>query len=149
MPAGVGVEWLFDEYVSAELQGGFVQSFTTDLNPNLETNNDSYISALAGLRVRGGNPNKDTDGDGLTDREERRIGTNPRNADTDGDGLTDGAEYNTHRTDPLKADTDGDGLNDGAEVNQHHTDPLKADTDADGLTDGAEVNEHMTNPLLD
>jgi len=34
----------------------------------------------------------DSDGDGLTDEEERRRGTNPFNADTDGDGYPDGLE---------------------------------------------------------
>ncbi|MCZ4499722.1 MAG: hypothetical protein JWQ74_2275 [Marmoricola sp.] len=77
----------------------------------------------------------DTDGDGLTDAQERRLGTNPTKADTDGDGLKDGAEVNgititskirlpgrsfvaigLVRTNPLRADTDGDGLKDGAEV---------------------------------
>lgn len=34
----------------------------------------------------------DSDGDGLTDEEERRLGTNPLNPDTDGDGYPDGLE---------------------------------------------------------
>jgi YD repeat-containing protein len=34
----------------------------------------------------------DSDGDGLTDEEERRIGTDPFNPDTDGDGYPDGLE---------------------------------------------------------
>ncbi len=88
----------------------------------------------------------DTDGDGLTDAEERDLGTDPNNPDTDGDGLTDAEEVDEYDTDPLEADTDGDGLSDGDEVNSHNTDPLKEDTDGDGLTDGAEVNEHRTNP---
>jgi len=32
----------------------------------------------------------DSDGDGLTDAEERDLGTDPNNADTDGDGVNDG-----------------------------------------------------------
>jgi hypothetical protein len=32
---------------------------------------------------------EDTNGDGLTDLEERRLGTNPRDRDTTGDGITD------------------------------------------------------------
>jgi hypothetical protein len=35
----------------------------------------------------------DSDGDGLNDAEEVRIGTDPCNKDTDGDGVTDGFEY--------------------------------------------------------
>lgn len=54
----------------------------------------------------------DSDGDGLTDDEERRLGTNPFNPDTDGDGIPDGDEV-ALGTDPLRADTDGDGIIDG------------------------------------
>lgn len=35
---------------------------------------------------------KDSDGDGLTDIEERRLGTDPNKADTDGDGDPDGVD---------------------------------------------------------
>ncbi|WP_395094928.1 PQQ-binding-like beta-propeller repeat protein [Armatimonas sp.] len=35
---------------------------------------------------------KDTDGDGLTDLVEARLGTNPNKADTDGDGLSDAVD---------------------------------------------------------
>ncbi|MDK8238684.1 hypothetical protein, partial [Actinomyces urogenitalis] len=56
----------------------------------------------------------DTDGDGLTDSEEEKIGTDPKNPDTDGDGLTDGEEKKIG-TDPKNPDTDGDGLTDGDE----------------------------------
>lgn len=69
--------------------------------------------------------NKDTDGDGVTDKQEEIDGTNPLVDDTDGDGLTDGQEK-TLGTNPLVADTDGDGINDGDEVT-NGTDPLVAD----------------------
>lgn len=58
---------------------------------------------------------EDFDGDGISNQEEKTLGTDPLNPDTDGDGLDDGEE-NRLGTDPLKADTDGDGLNDGYEV---------------------------------
>ncbi|WP_133241161.1 binary toxin-like calcium binding domain-containing protein [Nocardioides gansuensis] len=87
----------------------------------------------------------DSDGDGLTDDQEKQIGTDPGNPDTDCDGLNDGAEVNTHGTNPTKADTDGDGLVDGAEVNTYGTDPLDPDTDNGGVPDGAEVWQG-TNP---
>ncbi|GEM_PF-3001052 len=61
-------------------------------------------------------PGKDTDGDGLTDDEERVLGTDPTLPDTDGDGLTDREEVRVFGTDPLKTDTDGDGFSDGQEV---------------------------------
>lgn len=59
----------------------------------------------------------DSDGDGLTDREEALYGTNPLLVDTDGDGLSDYEEIKIYGTDPLNPDTDGDGYTDGEEVN--------------------------------
>lgn len=59
---------------------------------------------------------KDTDKDGLTDDQEKKLGTDPTNPDTDADGLNDGAEVNIWGTDPLNKDTDGDGFTDGQEV---------------------------------
>ncbi len=46
----------------------------------------------------------DTDGDGLTDEEERQIGTDPLLADTDGDGLED-ADERMRGSDPLDAES--------------------------------------------
>lgn len=100
------------------------------------------------LRIGTDPNNPDTDGDGLSDGDEvKRYGTDPRNRDTDGDGLTDGEEVLSHRTDPLNPDTDGDGLNDGDEVKKHRTNPLKADTDGDGLSDFDEIFKYKTDPL--
>ena len=44
--------------------------------------------------------NADCDSDGLTNKEEKDLGTDPKNADTDGDGVLDGTEV-TDGTDPL------------------------------------------------
>lgn len=68
----------------------------------------------------------DLDGDGLSNRTEKRIGTNPRRADSDRDGLRDGRELRLG-TNPRKADTDGDGETDAYEV-ANGTDPLVAET---------------------
>lgn len=54
----------------------------------------------------------DTDGDGLTNADEQRLGTNPQRIDSDNDGLTDKFEIETLKTNPLKADTDGNGISD-------------------------------------
>jgi len=58
----------------------------------------------------------DSDKDGLTDAEEKQLGTDPNQADTDGDQLSDYDEVKKWHTDPLKIDTDGDGYPDGEEV---------------------------------
>ena len=88
---------------------------------------------------------KDTDNDGLTDKEEKKYGTNPLVKDTDKDGLTDGEEVKKYKTNPTVADTDKDGLRDGDEV-ALGTNPRKKDTDGDGLNDGDEVKAG-TKPL--
>ncbi len=59
---------------------------------------------------------QDTDQDGLSDQEERALGTNVYNIDSDNDGLFDREEVKTYKTDPLNPDTDGDGYKDGEEV---------------------------------
>jgi hypothetical protein len=81
----------------------------------------------------------DSDSDILTDKNEIELGTNPMVADTDGDGLSDGDEITIYHTDPLKKDTDGDGLLDAAELFTYHTNPLKADSDGDGFSDSTEI----------
>ena len=73
----------------------------------------------------------DADSDGLSNREEAELGTDPESADSDDDGLDDLAEVDGG-TDPLVADSDGDGLNDGEEVNDYGSDPNVVDTDGDG-----------------
>ncbi len=80
--------------------------------------------------------NKDTDKDGLKDKEEKKLGTDPKKADTDGDGIKDKAEVDAG-TNPKKKDTDGDGLSDKKE-REYGSNPKKADTDDDGLNDAQE-----------
>lgn len=110
----------------------------------------------------------DTDGDGVSDDEEKRIGTDPSKCDTDVDGLSDGVELEKiqpvskdgchglqpagtnyerpHIMDPLNPDSDGDGLEDGEEdknengwVDPDESDPSIEDTDGDGLDDYIET----------
>jgi hypothetical protein len=66
----------------------------------------------------------DRDGDGLSNADERRLGSELDRADTDGDTLDDGEEV-ALGTDPLDADTDDDRYVDGDEVLEG-TDPLDA-----------------------
>jgi len=63
---------------------------------------------------------RDPDGDGRTNLEEYRSGTNPLVSgndalDSDGDGMSDIQEY-AWGTNPRNRDTDGDGVEDGIEV---------------------------------
>jgi len=67
-----------------------------------------------------GVPDRDSDGDGLLDSEEKILGTNPNKADTDGDGRNDGLEVE-RGTNPLvvdlfptfvRNDFDGDAISD-------------------------------------
>jgi outer membrane protein OmpA-like peptidoglycan-associated protein len=101
-----------------------------------------------GLHFYLGNTDEDDDdGDGLSNGEEARLGTDPLNPDSDGDGLSDGDEVKVYHTNPLNPDTDGDGLPDGEEVFKYHTDPGKYDTDGDGLSDYEELFRYHTDPL--
>ena len=79
----------------------------------------------------------DTDNDGINDAMEYKWWTNPNASDTDGDGINDGKEIEIN-TNPNASDTDGDGLDDYKEL-QTGTDPKKIDTDEDGLADGIDM----------
>ncbi len=58
----------------------------------------------------------DSDNDGLSDEEERALGTDILLSDTDGDGLFDREEVKVYKTNPLDRDTDRDTFSDGQEV---------------------------------
>ncbi|MCA1040501.1 hypothetical protein LCM00_13390 [Bacillus infantis] len=119
----------------------------------------SFMESLIELKFSAPAPireENDSDGDGLTDREENRLGTDPFNPDTDGDGITDYLEVRSYKTNPLHADTDGDGLTDLFEIVYHSSssifiditnvsayspkdlNPLIKDTNSNGIPDGSE-----------
>jgi uncharacterized repeat protein (TIGR01451 family) len=75
----------------------------------------------------------DTDADGLGDKLESQLGTDPNDGDSDDDGVPDGKEPNP------ASDTDGDGL----------IDALDPDSDNDGLFDGTELGLDCSNPATD
>ena len=133
----------------------------TNLNGRIDAGETNPSDASDDGSSGEGPADRDSDGDGLSDTDEIRIGTDPDNPDTDGDRISDGAEvgadgqYDEDRdTDPLDADTDDDGLSDGFEADvdeqqppSRDTDPLNPDTDGDGLLDGTELG--VTEPIPD
>lgn len=145
-PGGIGVQIRMGDRVSFEASGGINYTLTDELNAVKRFANDAFANYQVGLTVVGESGEADPDGDGLTNNEEKQLGTDKKNPDTDGDGLKDGAEVKQYSTNPLKADSDGDTLSDGDEVNKYSTNPNKADSDDDGLSDSAEINTHKTNP---
>lgn len=78
------------------LVGGGILYFNGNLGgvDGLEDSGDQTSSVIDSVSddVDIENPNKDTDGDGLTDVEEKGFGTDMNNEDTDGDGYLDGQE---------------------------------------------------------
>jgi outer membrane protein OmpA-like peptidoglycan-associated protein len=132
---------------SLDVNAGYHYIFSDNINAIVkDATNDGFLSLQAGLTLVGDDINGDKDGDGLTNGEEKKLGTNPNLADSDGDGLNDGDEVHNFMTNPLNADSDGDGLSDYAEVSTHKTNPNKADSDGDGLDDKAEVYTYNTDP---
>lgn len=144
---GFGIEKVLSENLSLDLHLSGNHSLSDKLEPELDDQNDGNWNLVLGVIFRLPRGDADSDGDGLTNDEEKKLGTDSKNPDSDGDGLTDGQEVNKYKTDPLNSDTDGDGLKDGAEVKDYETDPLKKDTDGDGLSDGQEILSTKTDPL--
>ncbi|MEE9325831.1 MAG: OmpA family protein [Cocleimonas sp.] len=99
----------------------------------------------------------DTDGDGLSDFEEARLGTDPLLTDTDNDKTPDSEEIGVNLDSPLDTDKDGiidaldlDDDNDGIPTlieSQIGTSPLYADTDEDGILDADEIGADTNNPI--
>ncbi|WP_161629773.1 RHS repeat protein [Desulfogranum japonicum] len=124
--------------------------FTTvrDLEYDLKTAQpDNELVSVTAMLVKGSGriddviaykdipTNLDSDGDSITDRDERdTYGTSPYAADTDQDGIDDGEEL-TYWGDAWNADSDVDGV-----INL-----LDQDADNDGITDGLE-KEAGTDP---
>ena len=79
--------------------------------PTTDNTNTASTGGSGGGGGGGAGP-KDSDGDGVPDRQEQLDGTDPLNPDTDHDGLND-FEERVAGTDPNNPDTDGDGTIDG------------------------------------
>jgi outer membrane protein OmpA-like peptidoglycan-associated protein len=147
VPVGGGLQYFFETNTAIELSGTYHYAVTENLDDVASGKNDSYWTVSLNLFAFFRSGTDDADGDGLTDEEERILGTDPHNPDTDGDGISDGDEVHKYHTNPLKKDTDGDGLTDYEEIFIYHTDPNNWDTDGDGLSDGDEVHIYHTDPL--
>lgn len=103
----------------------------------------------------------DSDGDGLSDSEEDKLGTDPTNADTDADGFNDLLEVRLAAAgfdaldgsdadcqvapgdDFNQRDDDGDGLR-NCEERFLGTNQRLFDTDADGLSDRTEIMAQLS-----
>jgi hypothetical protein len=131
---------------SVSIDGGFWTVFSSNKsiqNPELNfdeivVNNGDFVSISF---------SKDSDRDNLADREEVIRGTNIHSIDTDGDGLDDfdearvgwdisvvGSAIRHVYPDPKNDDFDGDTLTDSQEK-QKGTDPYLKDTDDDSVMD--------------
>ncbi|SDZ75284.1 hypothetical protein SAMN05660964_00137 [Thiothrix caldifontis] len=83
-------------------------------------------------------PKGDPDGDGVSNEDEAKLGTDPKKPDTDGDGLNDGDEVKAG-TNPLNKDSDGDGIDDKTEVGADPSKPI--DTDGDGKPNALDTDD--------
>ena len=112
---------------------------------------------------------EDSDGDGLSDQYEAKIGTEIYLADTDGDGIDDGIEVGSNLDKPLDSDGDKrinaldyDDDNDGLPtILENHskkysdidgdglTNHLDSDSDNDGILDGVEAGVLKQDENLD
>lgn len=88
----------------------FIENKVENINTPVVVNTDVNVVLV--------NQVKDTDGDGLSDDEEKDLGTDHNKTDSDNDGLFDREEVKVYKTDPKDPDTDGDGMVDGQEVKQ-------------------------------
>lgn len=147
---GGGVMWHFnDEWAVRADWVGMIRGFGDA--PSSSSIMDAgivwYWAANVPVKPVAISATKDSDGDGLSDREEEeKYHTDPYERDSDKDGLDDGQEVKVYGTDPNAKDTDLDMLNDGYEVNVSKTDPRNPDTDGGGVSDGHEVLEDGTDP---
>ena len=99
----------------------------------------------------------DTDGDGLSDNEEARLGTDPFLLDTDKDSIPDNEEVGVNLDSPL--DTDKDNIIDALDNDDDNvgvltiteeligTSSLRSDTDDDGIADTIEVGNLPNTPI--
>ncbi|CAN5646068.1 hypothetical protein BH24ACT21_BH24ACT21_13680 [soil metagenome] len=100
------------ESADADTEGSTTDTTTGDDSDDGDGSTTGEDTTQGGSTTGGGSTNggggngggggaRDSDNDGLSDRREQALGTDPNNPDTDGDGTPDGRD-----------DSDGDGLPD-------------------------------------
>ena len=99
---------------------------------DLEHWQTSMPSKVQGKGEAGEKMGSDADGDGLTDEEEARIGTDPLDPDTDKDGLLDGEEVK-------KTGIVGKAMEAGRLAIPKDLSPTNPDSDGDCIPDGVEL----------
>lgn len=89
----------------------------------------------------------DSDQDGLTDQEEKMIGTNPKNPDTDGDGYSDGKEVKSGYN-PLKP-APGDQIFPAAKTSSSKQGSQENKTGTSGQNATGDLELDLSSNLLD
>ncbi|WP_299873970.1 OmpA family protein [uncultured Cocleimonas sp.] len=119
-------------------------------NPKTETKPDKKVNITSNQVI-------DTDSDGLSDEEEKILGTDPLLLDTDEDSIPDNEEVGASVESPLDTDSDGiidaldkDDDNDGIQTSIEEkigTSSLRQDTDDDGINDFKEIGKNTKEPI--
>ena len=116
-----------DKTHAGDHDGDGVDSLT-----DADDDNDGYLDAIevaeSSNPLDANSKPVDSDGDGLTDKEEAALGSNPSLADSDQDGLSDKIEAALH-TNPNSKDSDADGLTDATEAGLDFSNLPDADHD--------------------
>lgn len=114
------VYFFYDRIFKKSSDSGEVLINTSTSTLNLENKNinneNPAQNEINGVKVNSSAISNDIDGDGLSNDEEKVLGTDSNKVDTDEDGLFDRQEVKIYKTDPLNSDTDGDGYTDGDEI---------------------------------
>jgi uncharacterized delta-60 repeat protein len=115
--------------------GNFTSTSVSDLSPYVTYYfaATAYNTSESGFSLEVTLVITDSDADGLTDDEERALGTDPFNPDTDGDGIPDGIDNCPKVPNSSQLDTDGDGVGDACDNCPTVENLHQEDGDSDGV----------------